>query len=85
MILRCILWLYTSTRIKLFVKNRLAIPEKGGALLVQAEVELKPDGAYRFDADIQQKGDLPPAVEKFLSAFAEYKDGSYRLEWADKL
>ena len=58
---------------------------KGGALLVQAEVELKPDGAYRFDADIQQKGDVPQAVSKFLSTFADYKDGNYRLEWADKL
>ena len=57
----------------------------GGALLVQADVELKTDGAYRFDADIQQKGDLPQAVSKFLSTFAEYKDGNYRLEWADKL
>ncbi len=56
-----------------------------GALLVQADVELKPDGAYRFDADIQQKGELPQAVSKFLSTFAEYKDGNYRLEWADKL
>ena len=57
----------------------------GGALLVQADVELKPDGAYRFDANIQQKGDVPQAVSKFLSTFAEYKDGNYRLEWADKL
>ncbi|MEN8802806.1 MAG: type II secretion system protein N [Thiogranum sp.] len=57
----------------------------GGALLVQADVELKADGAYRFDADIQQKSDVPQAVLKFLSTFAEYKDGSYRLEWADKL
>ena len=56
-----------------------------GALLVQADVELKPDGAYRFDADIQQTGDVPQAAVKFLSAFAEYKDGNYRLEWADKL
>lgn len=65
--------------------TRGALEARGGALLVQADVELKPDGAYRFDADIQPKGDLPPAVEKFLSAFAAYKDGSYRLEWADKL
>jgi len=57
----------------------------GGALLVQADVELKPDGAYRFNANIQQKGDVPQAVSKFLSTFAEYKDGSYRLDWADKL
>ena len=56
----------------------------GGALLVEAEGELNTDGAYRFDADIQQKGELPQAVSKFLSTFAEYKDGNYRLEWADK-
>ena len=57
----------------------------GGALLVQADVELKSDGAYRFDANIQQKGDVPQAVSKFLSTFADYKDGNYRFEWADKL
>jgi hypothetical protein len=56
----------------------------GGALLVQADVELKDDGAYRLDADIRQKGNVPQAVSKFLSTFAEYKDGNYRLEWADK-
>jgi len=65
--------------------TRGTLQATGGALLVQADVELKPDGAYRFDADIQQKGDVPQAVVKFLSAFAEYKDGNYRLEWADKL
>ena len=46
---------------------------------------MKPDGAYRFNANIQQKGDVPQAVSKFLSTFADYKDGSYRLDWADKL
>jgi len=67
------------------VVTRGKLQTSDGALLVQADVELKPDGAYRFDADIQQKGELPQAVSKFLSTFAEYKDGNYRLEWADKL
>ena len=57
----------------------------GGALLVQADVELKPDGAYRLDANIQQKREVPRAVAKFLSTFAEYRDGAYQLEWADQL
>ncbi|HFD80154.1 MAG TPA: type II secretion system protein N [Gammaproteobacteria bacterium] len=57
----------------------------GGALVAQADVELKPDGAYRIDANIRQKGEIPPAVGKFLSSFAEYRDGVYRLEWSDTL
>ena len=54
-------------------------------LLVDADVELKPDGAYRLDAQIQQKGDVPDAVAQFLSTFAEYRSGSYRLDWSDSL
>lgn len=65
--------------------TRGELQASGGALLVQADVELKPDGAYRLDANIQQKGELPQAVSKFLSTFAEYQDGNYRLEWTDKL
>jgi general secretion pathway protein N len=65
--------------------TRGKLQASGGALLVQADVELKPDGGYRFDANIQQKGDVPQVVLKFLSTFAEYKDGNYRLEWVDKL
>jgi len=56
-----------------------------GALLVQADVELNPGGQYRLDAAIQQKGDVPQAVSKFLSTFTEYKDGVYQLEWSDSL
>ena len=73
-----------ETRIENTV-TRGKLTASGGALLVQADVELKSDGAYRFDANIQQKGDVPQAVSKFLSTFAEYKDGNYRFEWADKL
>ncbi len=57
----------------------------GGALLLQGDVELKADGAYRLDAKIRQNGQVPQAVSKFLSTFAEYRDGEYRLEWSDTL
>jgi len=56
-----------------------------GALLLQADVEMNSSGAYRLDANLQQKGDVPQAVTRFLSTFAEYKDGTYRLEWSDTL
>jgi hypothetical protein len=65
--------------------TRGKLKTSGGALLVDADVELKPDGVYRLDAQIQQKGDVPDAVAQFLSTFAEYKNGSYRLEWSDSL
>jgi general secretion pathway protein N len=57
----------------------------GGALLLQADVEMNSSGAYRLDANLQQKGDVPQEVTKFLSTFAEYKNGTYRLEWSDSL
>ncbi len=65
--------------------TRGTLEASGGTLLVQAEVAMEADGAYRLDADIQQKGDVPQAVEKFLSTFADYKNGTYRLEWSDTL
>jgi general secretion pathway protein N len=65
--------------------TRGKLKASGGALLVDADVELKPDGAYRLDAQIQQKGDVPDAVVQFLSTFAEYRSGSYRLDWSDSL
>ena len=65
--------------------TRGKLKASGGALLVDADVELNPDGVYRLDAQIQQKGDVPEAVTQFLSTFAEYKNGSYRLEWSDSL
>ena len=58
---------------------------EGGTLLVEADVELNPGGAYRLDARLQQKGDMPPAVGDFLSSFAEYRNGTYRLEWSDSI
>ncbi len=65
--------------------TRGTLNNEGGALSVQAEVEMHSDGAYRFDANLQQKGDVPQAVSRFLSTFAEFRDGTYRLEWSDTL
>lgn len=57
----------------------------GGVLQVQAEVALEAGGAYRLDATIRENGEAPQAVTKFLTTFAEYENGSYRLEWSDNL
>ncbi len=57
----------------------------GGALQVQADVVLEASGAYRLDATVRQNGTVPQAVTKFLTTFAEYQNGSYRLEWSDTL
>lgn len=65
--------------------TRGRLKSEGGDLLVQAEVSLKTDGAYTLDAGIQQAGPVPQAVSKFLETFTEYKDGTYRLEWADSI
>jgi len=65
--------------------TRGKLETEGGALLLQADVEMNSSGAYRLDANLQQKGDVPQAVTKFLSTFAEYKDGTYQLEWSDTL
>jgi hypothetical protein len=65
--------------------TRGRVEASGGALLVQGEVELNPDGNYRLEAQIQQKGDVPPQVSRFLSTFTEYKNGSYLFEWLDAL
>ena len=65
--------------------TRGKLETEGGPLLLQADVEMNSSGAYRLDANLQQKGDVPQAVIKFLSTFAEYKNGTYRLEWSDSL
>ena len=57
----------------------------GGALQVQADVALEASGAYRLDATIQQNGAVPQAVTKFLTTFADYENGKYRLKWSDTL
>jgi general secretion pathway protein N len=61
------------------------LSSSGGALLVDGDVRLEPDGAYRLDARIRQEGDVPDAVGRFLTTFADYDDGVYRLEWSDRL
>ena len=65
--------------------TRGKLETQGGTLLVEADVELQASGAYRLDARLQQKGDMPPAVGQFLSSFAEYSNGTYRLEWSDSI
>jgi hypothetical protein len=65
--------------------TRGKLKTSGGALLVDADVELQPGGVYRLDAQIRQKGEVPEAVAQFLSTFADYNNGSYRLEWSDSL
>lgn len=57
----------------------------GGALVVNGDVTFSPDGSYQLTGDVQKHGAVPQAVEKFLTTFAEFSNGSYRLEWADKL
>jgi len=57
----------------------------GGVLQVQADVVLEAGGDYRLNAAIKQNGTVPQAVTKFLSTFAEYDNGQYRLEWSDNL
>ena len=57
----------------------------GGALQVKADVALEATGAYRLNAVITQNGNVPRAVTKFLTTFAEYQNGNYRLEWSDNL
>ncbi len=57
----------------------------GGALTLQGVVTLQPDGQYQLTGDVKKTGVVPPAVDTFLSTFAELKNGSYQLEWADQL
>jgi general secretion pathway protein N len=65
--------------------TRGKLSSSGGALRVDADVELAPDGVYRMDARIQQTGEVPEAVVQFLSTLAEFRDGTYLLEWEDRL
>jgi general secretion pathway protein N len=65
--------------------SRGELQASGGALRVTADVVMNPDGKYSLDARIQQQGDAPPAVTEFLSTFADYQNGTYRLEWSDSI
>jgi general secretion pathway protein N len=58
---------------------------RDGVLQVQADVALEASGAYRLNAIITRNGTVPQAVTKFLTTFAEYENGNYRLEWSDNL
>lgn len=57
----------------------------GGALTVQGDVTLQSDGNYQLVGDIKKTGSVPQAVDRFLSTFAESGNGSYRLEWSDRV
>lgn len=57
----------------------------GGALTLQGAVTLQPDGQYQLTGDVKKAGAVPQAVDNFLSTFAEFKNGSYRLEWSDQI
>lgn len=57
----------------------------GGALGVQGNVSMQPDGRYQLLGDVKKTGAVPQAVDKFLATFAEFSNGSYRLEWSDQL
>ena len=57
----------------------------GGALQGDGTASMEQNGAYSLDANLRLSGEVPAEVDKFLSTFAEYKDGVYRLEWQDTL
>ncbi len=57
----------------------------GGALTTRGEVTLQPDGKYQLVGDVKKSGAVPQAVDKFLTTFAEFGNGSYRLEWSDQI
>jgi general secretion pathway protein N len=57
----------------------------GGALTLAGELTVNPDGNYQLVAEVQKKGNVPQAVDKFLDTFAEFKNGRYHLEWSDQL
>ncbi len=57
----------------------------GGALTMQGDVTLQSDGSYQLVGDVKKTGTVPQAVDRFLSTFAEFSNGSYRLEWSDQI
>jgi hypothetical protein len=65
--------------------TRGKLSASGGALNVAGDLSLNPDGAYSLVAEVQKNGSVPQAVDRFLAAFAEFRDGTYRLEWSDRL
>lgn len=61
------------------------VSASGGVLTVSGDVTVNPDGNYALVADLQKKGNVPQAVDKFLATFAEFSNGNYRLEWSDQI
>jgi len=56
-----------------------------GVLLLNGDLTVKPDGNYQLNGELQKKGNLPQAVNRFLETFAEFKNGRYQLEWSDRI
>ena len=73
-----------ETRIESGV-TRGQLTATGGALTLTGEVTLNPDGNYQLVGELQKKGSVPQAVDKFLETFAELKNGKYHLEWSDQI
>jgi general secretion pathway protein N len=65
--------------------TRGQLSASGGVLSGTGELTVNPDGNYALVAELQTKGSVPQAVDKFLATFAEFKDGKYRLEWSDQI
>lgn len=57
----------------------------GGVLAVNGDVTFNPDGSYQLVGDVRKDGTVPQAVDSFLASFAEFSNGSYRLEWSDRV
>jgi general secretion pathway protein N len=65
--------------------TRGKVSASGGVLAVSGDLTVNPDGNYTLVAEIQKKGSVPQAVDKFLATFAEFRNGNYRLEWSDQI
>lgn len=65
--------------------SRGQLTADGGALTLTGEVTANPDGHYQLVGEVHKKGQVPQAVGKFLETFAEFKNGSYHLEWSDQI
>jgi general secretion pathway protein N len=61
------------------------VSASGGVLTVTGDLTVNPDGNYTLVAELQKKGSVPQAVDKFLATFAEFSNGNYRLEWSDQI
>jgi len=73
-----------QTRIDAGVTRGELVAE-GGVLTATGDVTVNPDGSYQLVGEVQKKGAVPQAVDRFLATFAEYKNGNYRLEWSDTI